>query len=123
CDGGLEACDGTCVDTRSSVDHCGVCGNACFEGQICHEGDCLCAGFTLECSGECIDPSRDVRHCGTCDNACVQLANGEPPKCLAGECVLACLPGFGDCDGEASTGCEIALESDPSNCGVCGFDC
>jgi hypothetical protein len=36
---------------------------------------------------------------------------------------LACEPGFADCNGQASDGCETDLESDESNCGRCGNDC
>jgi hypothetical protein len=36
---------------------------------------------------------------------------------------MVCSPGFANCDGEASDGCEVDLESDPTNCGACGVSC
>ena len=51
-------------------------------------------------------------HCGACDAACPV-----PPTaiatCASGGCGFACLPGFVDCDGEPSNGCELEI-SDPA---------
>src|SRR6185503_18182521 len=35
----------------------------------------------------------------------------------------ACTPGFGDCNGNATDGCETDLYSDPKNCGGCTNVC
>jgi hypothetical protein len=61
-------------------------------------------------------------HCGTCATACAPLP-GAAVSCLAGVCVLACTPGFMDCDGDPTNGCEAALDSDTNNCGACGVVC
>ncbi len=43
--------------------------------------------------------------------------------CRSGACgVDRCNVGFGDCNGVAADGCEVALDS-PSNCGACGSSC
>ncbi|MFP4597169.1 MAG: hypothetical protein ACOC9W_01500 [Persicimonas sp.] len=34
-----------------------------------------------------------------------------------------CAPGTEDCDGDLSNGCEVDIDSDPSNCGGCGTRC
>ncbi len=34
-----------------------------------------------------------------------------------------CAPGFGNCDGTWTNGCEANLDSDPANCGACGNAC
>jgi hypothetical protein len=34
--------------------------------------------------------------------------------------VSSCNAGFGDCDGNASNGCEANLSTDPNHCGMCG---
>ena len=34
-----------------------------------------------------------------------------------------CGPGSADCDGNSANGCEVNLNSDPSNCGSCGYRC
>lgn len=53
-----------------------------------------------------------VAHCGTCTNDCAQLANVASVTCEAGTCkVVSCQPGFVDCDGVASNGCEVNLST------------
>jgi len=45
--------------------------------------------------------------------------------CVSGKCLLppnACQPGFGNCSGNANTGCESDLSTN-ANCGFCGFNC
>jgi len=46
CSSGLTDCGGVCVDTQTSNDHCGACGNLCFAvppstAQPCAVGRCL----------------------------------------------------------------------------------
>ncbi|MDB4930248.1 MAG: hypothetical protein JWM10_2732, partial [Myxococcaceae bacterium] len=44
--------------------------------------------------------------------------------CAGGACPGAsCVPGFGNCDGVATNGCEASLRDDPANCGACGHAC
>ena len=58
----------------------------------------------------------DLGHCGVCGTACA-VADGQP-GCVMGACtVLACSPGFADCDMKPATGCEASLFTDTSNCG------
>ena len=40
----LGACDGSCIDTQESVQHCGACGFACAEIAGCCEGVCVEVG-------------------------------------------------------------------------------
>jgi hypothetical protein len=45
-------------------------------------------------------------------------------QCAAGRCgLLSCAPGFGDCDGVASNGCEVPLRDTLTHCGRCGNRC
>ncbi len=44
-------------------------------------------------------------------------------SCAAGRCALVCTSGYGDCDGDASNGCERTLGADAANCGRCGTVC
>jgi hypothetical protein len=37
--------------------------------------------------------------------------------------VATCNAGFGDCDGASSNGCEVNLNTTPSQCGACGAAC
>lgn len=49
--------------------------------------------------------------------------NGTATCSAAGTCLLTCLDGFGDCDGEFSNGCEVDLSTSLDNCGSCGDVC
>ncbi len=61
--------------------------------------------------------------CGSCTAACT-LPNATA-SCGSGICqILACNPGFGNCDSIASNGCEsLLLTTNSRNCGACGHDC
>ncbi|MGM0555297.1 MAG: hypothetical protein ACQEVA_02865 [Myxococcota bacterium] len=63
CDGqctfGGDVCGGECVDTTTSKDHCGGCGQSCSSNQLCQESTCVEATrpmtpceFDSDCSGE-----------------------------------------------------------------------
>jgi hypothetical protein len=69
-----------------------------------------------------VDLLGDPENCGGCEAVC-QLANATA-GCNAGACTVAeCDPGFGDCNQDASDGCEIDLEHDPDHCGTCDRAC
>jgi hypothetical protein len=68
-----------------------------------------------------VDLMTDPLHCRTCDHACPGQAYSSP-FCTAGVCGAACVPGRGDCDGEASNGCEALLDT-VVNCHGCGVAC
>jgi hypothetical protein len=56
-----------------------------------------------------------------CGTAC-SSTNGTP-SCSAGACSIACTAGYANCDNQASTGCEININTDLNNCGSCGHVC
>ena len=63
-----------------------------------------------------------ITSCGSCTTTC-DAAHGDA-RCDAQtlECVLGpngCVTGYDDCDGDASTGCEAELATDPAHCGGC----
>lgn len=117
---GHTLCGDVCVDTSSSDENCGGCGNACpdwlscQDGRCCPEGGCGdCPEGTLPCGGECVDVSSDARHCGRCDNAC-----GVLQVCSQGACTTSC--------GENETRCDfdcVDLNTSPIHCGSCGNTC
>ena len=41
CPGQQTLCDGTCVDTSTSISNCGSCGTACGASQVCSGGACV----------------------------------------------------------------------------------
>jgi hypothetical protein len=128
CTVGRADCDGVMpngceVDTRSDVRNCSACGRACPAGQVCSGAACrdVCAAGETSCAGSCLRTDADVMHCGRCANACPAPANATA-TCAAGACGIACLAGFGDCDGDAANGCEAALDT-PERCGACATRC
>jgi len=63
-----------------------------------------------------------VTNCGTCGTVCRGATNATP-SCSRGACGLTCTAGFGDCDGNATNGCEASTLSNVMNCGACGVAC
>jgi hypothetical protein len=84
CDKGLTSCgkggeQRSCVDTQSTVEHCGACNSTCKPGSVCVKGECQCPPELLDCADECADPSRSRLNCGSCGNGCAKY-------CLLGQC-------------------------------------
>ncbi|MFO0561213.1 MAG: FG-GAP-like repeat-containing protein [Polyangiales bacterium] len=69
-----------------------------------------------------VDLRSDPNNCGGCGVVCVGGAN-RSTRCENFVCVSQCMEGFGDCDGNASNGCEVNLRGDVANCGSCGTTC
>ena len=110
-----EICDGSGGTTQSTTDcspyHCAsnTCQSACASPVDC------AAGYTCF-NGHCVP-----RQCTT-DSQCT-VANGTG-ICNQGICeVGSCNPGYGNCDGQFSTGCEANLSNSVQNCGACGHAC
>jgi hypothetical protein len=96
--------------------------------RTCSAGVC---GFSCDTNKrDCNDNPADgceaditsLEHCGECNQVC------NPPDaegfCAGGVCAIAvCDPGFANCDGSASNGCEVDVTGDTANCGDCGTDC
>jgi len=105
-------------------------GNACTRTDACQGGVCVGTNPVL-CTAldQCHDAGTCAGQTGLCSNPAVadgtscSLRNASA-ACTAGACgLVACQPGFGDCDLLASTGCEVSLQSSVSNCGMCGRAC
>lgn len=134
CDGGM-ACgfDGACVDTESSVENCGACGQPCVVANgtaRCEGGQCevaACSPGWRDCDGRsdngCETNINSPEHCGSCERSCQSGSRGHA-VCVMGVCQpLRCDEGYADCDRDPSNGCEAQLSSDPANCGTCGRAC
>ena len=138
CSDGFGDCDATAAngcetDTRTSASHCGACGRACAErpntAASCAGGTCAyaCATGFADCDGDAAngcetDTRTSASHCGACGRRC------DPPNatavCGMGSCaVAACADGFGDCDGNATNGCETDVRASVTHCGRCGASC
>ena len=140
CQSGYADCDGNpangCeVDLLSATSDCGACGNTCGAAanstQACLAGQCQlqCAGGFADCDGDasngCEASLGSNDHCGGCGNACPVAQANTTVTCLMpaqAACEIACAPGFADCDGDPSNGCEASL-GDNGSCGGCGNVC
>ncbi len=117
CPEGQEMCDGVCADLSVDRNHCGTCGNACGQGEVCDgAGSCAvsCATGLSECSGACVDTDTDEAHCGSCGNACDagEVCDG------AGTCGVSCAAGLSECSGSC-----VDTDRDEAHCGSCGNAC
>jgi hypothetical protein len=116
----------SCVNTATSLAHCGTCGNACPSptngAAACVAGRCevACDGGFHRCGGACVSDGA-VASCGARCEPCPARADATS-SCAAGACGFTCNAGFADCDGDESNGCETSLNS-PSSCGTCGRAC
>jgi hypothetical protein len=133
CGPGFTNCGGACVETASNPAHCGRCDNACATPpnatRTCTGGTCgfTCTAGFADCNmnsadGCEVNTQTATAHCGGCGRVCAP-ANATP-SCSAGVCgYTVCNPGFADCDGNRTNGCEVDLNSNPSHCGRCNNAC
>jgi hypothetical protein len=147
CNSGYADCDGASATGceyatsgfQSDTANCGLCGNVCASpnGTVdCVAAECSmvgCPAAAADCNQDHFDGCEydvagfdtDASNCGGCGVACV-LGHASS-ECAAGACgIVACEPGYFDCNGVASDGCERdedSLEADAGNCGACGNAC
>ncbi|MBN9164187.1 MAG: hypothetical protein J0I07_24700 [Myxococcales bacterium] len=123
------------LDLKTDRNNCGGCGIACKANE-----ECIYEGFGRECAvpctrfgkvfcpslpvdHRCVDLLTDPHSCGGCGNVCPAAGPNQIRSCNKGMCDLECAPGFADCNGNATDGCEVNLNVHPSNCGACGNRC
>ena len=122
-----------CVDLQSDAKNCQSCGVACPAAPNalggCEAGQCIlaCNSGRADCDGIFANGCEarlavDLTNCGICGNVCPGGANANP-TCMDGGCGIACLPGFANCDGRDSNGCEVNRNTDPGHCGSCTNAC
>ncbi len=127
CSDGFADCDGTAVngceaDVEFDLYNCGGCGVLCLPANVYQplpDGGFPDAGTT---DGGACGELPDGGDAG----ACPPLMPKPPPGavCSLGVCgYRACAPGYGDCDGVTSNGCESSLLTDSKHCGRCGIQC
>ena len=138
CNAGFANCDGVAsngceTDVTTTLSSCGTCGTACAPPNAvgaCVAGSCTvvsCSANWGDCDGLASNGCEtDLRttpgHCGTCLTHCTYP--NATALCQAGGCAFgACAPGFSDCDGDPSTGCEVETASNVASCGLCGRVC
>lgn len=134
-------CGGVCTRLDTD-DNCGVCGNACGNGQVCCNSQCVdpstlstalnCGGCGIVCgSGDCVnaqcdcgegsvDLTADDDNCGACGNVCPTRPFTQGQEyCEEGRCnALPCISGRLDCDGNLANGCEVDTQTSTEYCGA-----
>ncbi len=132
CGTAQTCCSGSCVDRSVDVDNCGACAVRCGGGAnaeaACFEGFCALdcdAGWddcNLDAADGCEFPvAADVNNCGACGLVCSQ--NNGTALCAESRCSITCDDGYGNCNDDASDGCESELGTDIAHCGGCGIAC
>ncbi len=128
-----DPADGCEVDTNADPVNCGGCFQVCDLPNAtagCAGGSCTVAGCDVgwgDCDGIPASGCEqgvldDDSNCGGCRITC-DLPHASA-HCAGLVCVIdACDGGWDDCDGNERNGCEADLQSDPDNCGSCGYDC
>jgi len=139
CDTGFMDCnvnkrvDG-CEVNVTTTSNCGGCGVACSSNNIpiptCASGVCggFCASGFMDCNNNkqsdgCESNITSTNSCGGCGIVC-STAHRPVPICQDAACIGNCSAGFADCNsGSQNDGCEIDLNNDNGNCGLCGHVC
>lgn len=131
----FDDCDGNALDCETAANtlaNCGACGVACADvpnaTADCTTGTCgpgACADGYDDCDGDpmtgCEQSLTDLNHCGACNVPC-DFDTSTADDCSTGVCRAGiCDPGYDDCDGDHTNGCE-SLETD-TDCGGCGMVC
>ena len=135
CDALFADCDGDpangCEARLDTAADCGSCGATCAPANAtpaCVSGGCaigVCNTGWADCdaisSNGCETSLFTIESCGACGTICAPPH--ATPACPSGACsVGACDAGWGNCDGDASNGCESPLDRVES-CGACGVVC
>jgi hypothetical protein len=120
-------------DIKKDRNNCGGCGIQCAPNEECvDEGngpECAVPCATganagkSKCPNGCVDLLNDPNNCGGCGERCRNAGANELRACKKGLCAIECVPGFADCNGDPSDGCEVNLRNNPGNCGACGTRC
>lgn len=91
----VSCADGDAIEATSSAG-----ATQASSGDACTDTDC---------DGSCVDLGTDPMNCGACGRSCV--VPNAAAICVAGECAPgACDEGFADCDADAGSGCELAID-------------
>ena len=124
---GIIVCDGTCIDSTTSLDYCGatsdngVCTKIeCGDNSSCIDKVCTCNTGWHEYDGSCEEDT--VEHCGTHETNCLSNKDVYRAECKSAACVISeCRDGFAvkddacvpknTCCGTSCTDCSATPET------------
>ncbi|MBI5535744.1 MAG: SUMF1/EgtB/PvdO family nonheme iron enzyme [Deltaproteobacteria bacterium] len=112
CDAGGQWVDGTACTGGTPICNAGAC-------QPCPSGYANCDGSSA--NGCEVNLNADPTHCGSCTKVCSTVH--ATATCTGGNCAIVCASGWGNCDGNIDTGCEVDLNTSTGNCGSCAKAC
>lgn len=122
CTSGETNCFGTCADLQLDLQHCGLCGQACTESEVCESGsctECIAQTFYLDADqdgwGKCSDSiqacepsgSYTALECGDCDDDNPDIHPGAEEFCNALD---------NNCDGQVDEGAEASCPDSGNDC-------
>jgi hypothetical protein len=112
--------DGAAGDGRTIVDPNDEAGI----GERTDAAPTGCKPDEKPCDGVCVKKDDPLHGCGGASCGACSLPFASEAKCSAdGSCAVSkCAPGRGDCNGQASDGCEADLTS-PATCTTCTTSC
>ncbi len=132
-----KSCPNACVPNNDPTTGCNDPGCApcaprhavgtCSPSNHCSFDRTTCIAPWDDCNGipddGCeTDLAHSAIHCGDCNTVCVKPRNGFA-GCSQGKCVIGgCIPGFDDCNGDPSDGCEHPIWTD-AECLACKLPC
>ncbi|MCB9594069.1 MAG: hypothetical protein H6719_15150 [Sandaracinaceae bacterium] len=118
------ACASADVDPTTLADWTGL-PDRIDGGVACTPATEACNGMDDDCDDridETFDFRTDPSNCGRCGQSCDTIPNASG-SCASSVCQLdACDDGFGDCNADATDGCEASLRT-ATDCGGCGTPC
>jgi hypothetical protein len=133
--------DASCTDGVQSGSETGVdCGGGactpcpansnCLAARDCASGVCTAGACAApSCTDTLQNGDETDQDCGGSCPTCLPGQHCKLPTdcaggaCTDGTCSLTCLDGKGNCDGDASNGCETNLKTDADHCGACDTPC
>jgi hypothetical protein len=111
CPKGKVLCGATCVDTKTSPNHCGTCGNVCTanpcKNAVCTSGVCSANkpnGTTCP-GGKCLG--------GTCCTGCINSGG-----CQSGTTTAVCGTAGGPCQKCTAPDCKLPICQSNGTCGT-----
>jgi hypothetical protein len=132
CEPGKKVCNDVCVPIDDPAHGCAAKGCAPCDltgaTAVCQNLTCKllgCLPGQENCDGNAangceIDLTTDIANCGACGISCG--SNNATASCVNGICGTECDPAYGNCNSQASDGCETKTDS-VKNCGACGVSC